>query len=118
MPHRIALLEEGDELRLLGIEFEVLHCPGHTPGHLVYFSKQMQFAFMGDVLFQGSIGRTDFAYGDHAALLQAIKDKILPLGDNVSFICGHGPGSTIGQERTKQSLFARASENVDRHITH
>ncbi|MEZ5825272.1 MAG: MBL fold metallo-hydrolase [Geminicoccaceae bacterium] len=92
-------LAEGEELVLLGETFEILHCPGHTPGHLVYANRRMNFAFMGDVLFQGSIGRTDFPYGDHRALLDAIHDKILPLGDDMGFICGHGPGSTIGEER-------------------
>ncbi|MEZ5835077.1 MAG: MBL fold metallo-hydrolase [Geminicoccaceae bacterium] len=92
-------LKEGGELVLLGESFEILHCPGHSPGHLVYANRRMNFAFMGDVLFQGSIGRTDFPYGDHQALLDAIRDKILPLGDAMAFICGHGPGSTIGAER-------------------
>jgi glyoxylase-like metal-dependent hydrolase (beta-lactamase superfamily II) len=92
-------LEEGDTLDLAGHAFTILHCPGHTPGHLVYLSTSMPFAIVGDVLFRGSIGRTDFAYGDHDALLRAIRDKLLPLADEVAFLCGHGPGSTIGEER-------------------
>jgi hydroxyacylglutathione hydrolase len=92
-------LTEGEILTLGPHRFEILHCPGHTPGSLVYVSRVSRFALVGDVLFQGSVGRTDFAYGDHAALIDAIKTKLLPLGDDVSFLCGHGPGSTIGAEK-------------------
>jgi glyoxylase-like metal-dependent hydrolase (beta-lactamase superfamily II) len=92
-------LVEGDTV-LIGEEpFDVLHCPGHTPGHVVFVNPPARFAIVGDVLFAGSIGRTDFPYGDHAALIGAIKHKLLPLGDDFAFICGHGPGSTIGAER-------------------
>ena len=92
-------LEEGEEVLIAGHAFKVLHCPGHTPGHLAFVSTGAPFALVGDVLFRGSIGRTDFPYGDHDALLRAIRDKLLPLGDEVAFLCGHGPGSTIGAER-------------------
>jgi glyoxylase-like metal-dependent hydrolase (beta-lactamase superfamily II) len=92
-------LAEGDQVKVGEQAFDVLHCPGHTPGHVVFVNQAARFALVGDVLFSGSIGRTDFPYGDHAALIRAIKDKLLPLGDDVSFICGHGPGSTIGAER-------------------
>lgn len=92
-------LTEGDRVSLGEHRFNVLHCPGHTPGHVVYVNHAARFALVGDVLFQGSIGRTDFPYGDHAALIDAITTKLLPLGDDVSFLCGHGPGSTIGAER-------------------
>jgi glyoxylase-like metal-dependent hydrolase (beta-lactamase superfamily II) len=92
-------LAEGDEVRIGDHAFAVLHCPGHTPGHVVFVNRPSRFAIVGDVLFAGSIGRTDFPYGDHDALIRAIKDKLLPLGDDYSFICGHGPGSTIGAER-------------------
>jgi glyoxylase-like metal-dependent hydrolase (beta-lactamase superfamily II) len=92
-------LVEGDTVNVGPLVFQVLHCPGHTPGHVVFTNDAARFAHVGDVLFQGSIGRTDFPYGDHAALLRAIADKLLPLGDDVRFICGHGPGSTIGAER-------------------
>jgi hydroxyacylglutathione hydrolase len=92
-------MEEGEVLMLGPHQFDVLHCPGHTPGSLVFVNKVSRFALVGDVLFQGSVGRTDFAYGDHAALIDAIKTKLLPLGDDMSFLCGHGPGSTIGAER-------------------
>lgn len=93
-------LTEGDVLMLGPHRFDVLHCPGHSPGSLVYVNQAARFAIVGDVLFQGSIGRTDFPYGDHAALISAIHAKLLPLGDDVAFLCGHGPGSTIGAERT------------------
>jgi hydroxyacylglutathione hydrolase len=100
-------LAEGDEVTVGGHVFGVLHCPGHTPGHLVFVSRSAPFALVGDVLFRGSIGRTDFPYGDHHALLRAIADKLLPLGDDVQFLCGHGPGSTIGTER-RTNPFLRA----------
>jgi len=92
-------LAEGETVEIAGQSFEIFHCPGHTPGHLVFFSKDLNFVIMGDVLFNGSIGRTDFPYGDHAALIRSIKQKLLPLGDEIAFICGHGPGSTLGTER-------------------
>ena len=92
-------LREGDSVALGEHRFDVLHCPGHTPGHVVFVNHAARFALVGDVLFQGSIGRTDFPYGDHAALIRAITEKLLPLGDDLGFLCGHGPGSTIGAER-------------------
>jgi glyoxylase-like metal-dependent hydrolase (beta-lactamase superfamily II) len=92
-------LAEGDTVAIAGQDFDVLHCPGHTPGHLVFASKALGFALVGDVLFRGSIGRTDFPYGDHEALIAAITGKLFPLGDDMRFLCGHGPGSTIGEER-------------------
>ncbi len=93
-------LREGDHVMLDAHRFDVLHCPGHTPGHIVFINRAARFAILGDVLFRGSVGRTDFPYGDHAALIGSIRDKLLPLGDDITFICGHGPGSTIGAERT------------------
>ena len=92
-------MSEGDVLTVGPHRFDVLHCPGHTPGHLVFVNKDARFALVGDVLFQGSVGRTDFPYGDHAALIDGIVTKLLPLGDDMSFLCGHGPGSSIGAER-------------------
>jgi hydroxyacylglutathione hydrolase len=92
-------LQEGDQVTLGQHRFDVLHCPGHTPGHVVFVNHAARFALVGDVLFQGSVGRTDFPYGDHAALISAIMTKLLPLGDDFSFLCGHGPGSSIGAER-------------------
>ena len=92
-------LEEGEQVNFGSHIFDVLHCPGHAPGHVVYINKAANFAHLGDVLFNGSIGRTDLPGGNHAQLIASIKNKLLPLGDEVSFICGHGPGSTIGNER-------------------
>lgn len=94
-------LAEGDTVSIAGEDFAVLHCPGHTPGHIVFVSEALRLAVVGDVVFRGSIGRTDFPYGDHAALLAAIHGKLLPLGDDISFLCGHGPGSTLGHERKR-----------------
>ena len=92
-------LAEGDGLELGSHRFDVLHCPGHTPGSLVFVARADGLAIVGDVLFQGSVGRTDFPYGDTDALLAAIRDKLMTLPDETSFLCGHGPGSTIGAER-------------------
>jgi len=89
-----------------GLAFDVLHCPGHTPGHVVFVAKAARFAVLGDVLFQGSVGRTDLPYGDSDALLRSIADKLLPLGDEFSFVCGHGPGSTLGAERRGNPFLA------------
>ncbi|MCX7630255.1 MAG: MBL fold metallo-hydrolase [Geminicoccaceae bacterium] len=92
-------LEEGDIVHVADYEIQVLHCPGHTPGHIVFFSRALALLVGGDVLFAGSIGRTDFPYSDHEALVSAIRDKIYPLGDDVKVLCGHGPATTIGRER-------------------
>ena len=92
-------LEEGDSVSIGELTFDILHCPGHSPGSVVYFNKEMRFAHVGDVLFNGSVGRSDIPGGDHATLIASIKSKLLTLGDDVGFICGHGPGSSIGQER-------------------
>ncbi|MGB7286895.1 MAG: MBL fold metallo-hydrolase [Salaquimonas sp.] len=92
-------LEEGDEVKISDHVFKVFHCPGHAPGHVIFYNETAKFAHVGDVLFQGSIGRTDLPGGNHEALINSIKTKLFPLGDEVSFICGHGPGSTIGAER-------------------
>ena len=92
-------LEHGDRVQVGALELEVLHCPGHTPGHVVFFQREAAFAWVGDVLFQGSIGRTDFPRGDHATLIASIRERLLPLGDDVTFLPGHGPTSTFGHER-------------------
>src|SRR5882724_552468 len=92
-------LEEGNQVNIGELTFDILHCPGHSPGSVVFFNKEMRFAHVGDVLFNGSVGRSDIPGGNHATLIKSIKDKLLPLGDDVGFICGHGPGSSIGQER-------------------
>ena len=99
-------LAEGDTVTVAGHEFEILHCPGHSPGSVVYVNKPQRFALVGDVLFSGSIGRTDLPFGDHKALIDAIRTKLLPLGDDVAFICGHGPTSTFGQERETNPFIA------------
>lgn len=92
-------LKDGDRVSFGNHSFEVYHCPGHAPGHVIYFHREQGFAHLGDVLFRGSIGRTDLPGGDHQQLLDSIRDKVLPLGDTVGFICGHGPGGQIGEER-------------------
>jgi hydroxyacylglutathione hydrolase len=99
-------LAEGDTVTIAGHKFEVLHCPGHSPGSVVLVNKAQRFALVGDVLFQGSIGRTDLPLGDHKALIHAIRTKLLPLGDEFAFICGHGPTSTIGNERRSNPFIA------------
>ncbi len=92
-------LEQGDTVTVGDEEFEVLHAPGHTPGHVVYFHRHDRIAFVGDVLFAGSVGRTDFPRGDFATLVKSITGRLWPLGDDVRFVPGHGPISTFGEER-------------------
>ncbi|MGE0503152.1 MAG: MBL fold metallo-hydrolase [Rhizobiaceae bacterium] len=92
-------LKEGDVVSFGSHVFSVLHCPGHAPGHVVYFNAVAKFAHVGDVLFRGSVGRTDLPGGDHQALIASIKEKLLPLGDDIGFVCGHGPGGRFGEER-------------------
>ncbi len=92
-------LEHGDTVQVGTLDFEVLHCPGHTPGHIVFFNRTAQLAFVGDVIFQGSIGRTDFPRGNHADLIRSIRERLFTLGDEVRFVPGHGPMSTFAAER-------------------
>jgi glyoxylase-like metal-dependent hydrolase (beta-lactamase superfamily II) len=92
-------LDDGDTVSAAGHTFEVLHCPGHSPGSVVLVNRAQRFALMGDVLFQGSIGRTDLPLGNHEALMRSIRTKVMALPDDFAFICGHGPMSSIGQER-------------------
>lgn len=92
-------LQEGDTVTVGDLTLDVLHCPGHSPGSVVFVAGPQRFAIVGDVLFQGSVGRTDLPGGDGKALIRSINAKLLPLGDDVAFICGHGPTSTIGEER-------------------
>ncbi|WP_269465809.1 MBL fold metallo-hydrolase [Paraurantiacibacter namhicola] len=101
-------LVDGDTVTVGEQTLEVLHCPGHTPGHVVFFHRDAQFAFVGDVLFQGSIGRTDFPMGNHQDLLDAITQKLWPLGDGVTFVPGHGSTSTFGQERASNPFVGDA----------
>lgn len=92
-------LEHGDTVQVGEETLEVLHCPGHTPGHVVFFHRGNRLAFVGDVLFAGSIGRTDFPGGDYDTLIASIRTRLFPLGDDVAFVPGHGPDSTFGRER-------------------
>ncbi len=92
-------LDQGDRVAVGEVELEVLHCPGHTPGHLVFFDRAARLALVGDVLFHGSIGRTDFPGGDYDQLIHSICQRLWPLGDDVRFIPGHGPMSSFGAER-------------------
>jgi hydroxyacylglutathione hydrolase len=92
-------LENGDNVHVGKLTFNVLHCPGHSPGSVVYFNHAQRLAIVGDVLFAGSVGRTDLPGGNHSQLIKSIRDKLLPLGDDITVISGHGPTSTIGQEK-------------------
>ena len=99
-------LSEGDTLEFQGAVFDVYHCPGHSPGHVVFHAADKQFAFVGDVLFNGSIGRTDLPGGNHDQLVKSITEKLWPLGNETQFLPGHGPGSTFGQERVSNAFVA------------
>ena len=101
-------LNDGDKLEIGGVEFDVVTTPGHTPGHVVIYHKGARVAFVGDVLFAGSIGRTDFPRGDHAQLIDSITQKLWPLGDDMQFVPGHGPISTFGRERKTNAFVADA----------
>ncbi|WP_284500015.1 MBL fold metallo-hydrolase [Microbulbifer litoralis] len=99
-------LQQGDTVTVGGEELEIHHCPGHTPGHVILFHRPGNLALVGDVLFAGSIGRTDFPKGDHDTLIRSIQEKLWPLGDEVRFIPGHGPMSTFGRERQTNPFVA------------
>ena len=99
-------LQDGDRVSVGKSELQVYHCPGHTPGHVIFYDSETQLALVGDVLFKGSIGRTDFPRGNHADLINAIRTKVLPLGDEVRFVPGHGPMSTFGHERQTNPFVA------------
>jgi glyoxylase-like metal-dependent hydrolase (beta-lactamase superfamily II) len=101
-------LSDGDSVTVGDLTLDVYHCPGHTPGHVIFHHAPSRFAQVGDVLFQGSIGRTDFPRSDHQALLDAIVTKLWPLGDDTVFVPGHGPASTFGQERRTNPFVADA----------
>ena len=92
-------LDQGDVVQVGELTFDILHCPGHSPGSVVFVSRDARFALVGDVVFKGSVGRTDLPGGNHEQLIRAIKDKVLPLGDDIAFIPGHGPTGTLGEER-------------------
>lgn len=102
-------LVEGNTVAVGDLTLDVLHCPGHTPGHVVFVHRPSRFALVGDVLFAGSIGRTDFPQSDHQALIDAIVTKLWPLGDDITFIPGHGPTSTFGQERRTNAFVGDAA---------
>jgi len=102
-------LEDGDTVAFGEQTLEVRHCPGHTPGHVIFFHAPSRLAIVGDVLFQGSIGRTDFPRGDHDTLVASITDKLWPLGDDVAFVPGHGPMSTFGEERASNPFVGDAA---------
>jgi hydroxyacylglutathione hydrolase len=99
-------LAQGDRVTVGDVEFEVFHCPGHTPGHVVFFQRESRFAIVGDVIFAGSIGRTDFPRGNHDQLLRSIRENLFLLGDDVTFLPGHGPTSTFGAERRSNPFVA------------
>ncbi|MFG1347515.1 MBL fold metallo-hydrolase [Xanthobacter autotrophicus DSM 431] len=100
-------LNEGDALTVGDLAFDILHVPGHTPGHLVFVYRPLGIAIVGDTLFQGSVGRTDFPYGDHDQLISGIVEKLLPLGDNVVCLPGHGPVTSIGDEKARNPFLPR-----------
>lgn len=102
-------LAAGERVRVGEIDLEVRHCPGHTPGHVVFVDAQGKLALVGDVLFAGSIGRTDFPGGDHDTLIASIREQLFPLGDDIAFIPGHGPTSTFGAERRHNPFVADRS---------
>ena len=102
-------LQDGETVSVGSLSFDVLHCPGHTPGHVVFFHASSRLALVGDVLFKGSIGRTDFPKGDFDALISSIRNRLWPLGDDVAFIPGHGPMSTFGHERATNPLVGDAA---------
>ena len=99
-------LAEGDTVEVGKVSFEVLHCPGHTPGHVVFINREIGFGIFGDVLFQGSVGRSDFPRGSHEDLINSIRTKLLTLPDDFFFVCGHGPASTIGHERANNPFLS------------
>ena len=99
-------LHDGDEVKVGNCSLAVRHCPGHTPGHVVFYSAEAQRAFVGDVLFAGSIGRTDFPGGDHGTLISSITQRLWPMGDETVFIPGHGPESSFGRERRSNPYVA------------
>ena len=101
-------LEDGEELELAGVKFGVTHCPGHTPGHVVIYNKAMKIAFVGDVIFKGSVGRTDFPKSNPQQLIDSITGNLWPLGDDMRFVPGHGDMSTFGAERASNPFVGDA----------
>ena len=101
-------LEDGDQVTVGKLKFDVLHCPGHSPGSIAYINSAEHLAIVGDVLFAGSVGRTDLPGGDQRTLFKSIRDKLLPLADDVTIISGHGPITTIGRERATNPFLQQA----------
>ena len=101
-------LEDGDTVTVGEVTMDVVHCPGHTPGHVIFHSPESKLAIVGDVLFKGSIGRTDFPRGNHQDLLDSITKKLWPMGDDTAFVPGHGPMSTFGAERASNPFVGDA----------
>lgn len=99
-------LNDGDTVNVGHVELLAIHCPGHTPGHIVFYQSELKLALVGDVIFNGSIGRTDFPRGNHQQLVDSIRQKLFTLGDDIEFICGHGPNSTFGHERHNNPFVA------------
>jgi len=106
-------LHQGDTVKIGNLTLDVIHCPGHTPGHVIFYHSPSRFAVVGDVIFQGSIGRTDFPRGNHGDLITSIREKLFPLGDDVTFLPGHGPLSTFGRERENNPYVSDAAVGVD-----
>ncbi|MCW5698735.1 MAG: MBL fold metallo-hydrolase [Rhodospirillales bacterium] len=105
-------LDAGDTVSFGNVTLEVRHCPGHAPGHVIFFHPESRIALVGDVLFAGSIGRTDFPKGDYETLIRSIREELWPLGDDVTFISGHGPISTFGEERRTNPFVADRAQRV------
>ena len=99
-------LNDGETVTVGAQTLEVIHCPGHTPGHVVFLHRDLQLAWVGDVIFAGSIGRTDFPRGNHEQLIHSIREKLFPMGDDIRFVPGHGPDSTFGRERASNPFVA------------
>ena len=102
-------LADGEEVSVGELDFSVRHCPGHTPGHVVFHQTRSKLALVGDVLFRGSIGRWDFPHGDQLALIRSITERLWPMGDETAFVPGHGPMSTFGHERATNPFVGDAA---------
>jgi glyoxylase-like metal-dependent hydrolase (beta-lactamase superfamily II) len=107
-------LDDGDQVTIGNLTFDVRHCPGHTPGHVVFHHRESNLALVGDVLFRGSVGRWDFPHGDQQQLISSITDRLWPMGDDTSFVPGHGPMSTFGYERQTNPFVADAVLDAQR----
>lgn len=111
-------LHDGDTVTVGETELGVRHCPGHTPGHVVFFHPGARVAFVGDVLFAGSVGRTDFPGGNHQQLIDSITGRLWPLGSDMAFVPGHGPMSTFGRERETNGYVADEALEISQSLGH